>query len=286
MMIASYQKGRIVEVKKFRSPVRLGQDVFRNGLISEQTLDAAAESFVQFAHLNRKYKVQRGRSVATSAVREAKNKNQFIKYILEKSHLQIEVIDGTEEAQLIFQAVQNEIDLQRKNVLLIDIGGGSVEVTLSQNSKMKSTQSFPMGTVRILDQLKKRKLSEEGLKVLIGNFMPPLSKYIEKNISGLPMNFAIGTGGNLECMARLKLDLLHKTPNNYLTLEELVEITKRLTKINQQTRIEKLGLRPDRADVIVPAILIVKTILRQAGIEKLHIPCVGLRDGLLWSLVT
>ncbi len=286
MMIAAHHNGRIVEIKKFRSPVRLGRDVFENGSITEQTFKEVAETFLQFAHLNRKYKVHHGRSVATSAAREAKNGQQLVKYILEKSHIKVEIIDGIEEAKLIFKAVQKEIDLEGRHALLIDIGGGSVEVSLAQNAKMKVTQSFPMGTVRILDQLKKRKLNEKSLKILIGDFMPPLSHFIEKNISGLPMDFAVGTGGNLECMARLKLDLLHKTPNNYLTLNELVAIVEQLMNISIQTRIDKLGLRPDRADVIVPAILVVKTIMRQSSIDKIHIPCVGLRDGLLWSLIS
>jgi len=285
MMIASYENGRMIEIKKFRSPVRLGHEVFENGLISEKTLEAAVECFVLFAHLNQKYKVQSGRSVATSAVREAKNKNQFIKAILEESHIQIDVISGKEEAELIFHAVKNEIDLYQRNALLIDIGGGSVELTLTQNAKIKSTASFPLGTVRLLDHLKKRGLNEKSLKVLIGDLTANLSEHIAQNISALPMDFAVGTGGNLECMARLKLDLLEKTPNNYLTLPELVAISKKLSEISIQTRIEKLKLRPDRADVILPAILMVKTILRQSGINKIHIPCVGLRDGLLWSLI-
>ncbi len=286
MMIAEHRDGRIIELKKFRSPVRIGHDVFKDGYISEKTIESVLDTFKQFAHLNRKYNVILGRSVATSATREAKNGHHLVKAILEKSHIKVEIIDGIEEAQLIFQAVEHQVDLKNKNALLIDIGGGSVEVTLSQNAKLKTTKSFPMGTVRILDQMKKRNLDEKSIKILIGDLMPPLANYVEKNISGLNIAFAVGTGGNLECMARLKMDLLNKTPNNYITLKELVEISEKLLKINQQTRIEKLGMRPDRADVIIPAILVVKTIMRQAGTEKIHIPCVGLRDGLLWGLVT
>lgn len=285
MMIAEYRDGRIIELKKFRSPVRIGKDVFKDGSISEKTIEDVLETFKQFAHLNLKYHVSLGRSVATSATREAKNGQQLIKSILESSHIKVEIIDGTEEANLIFNAVENAVDLKNKNAVLIDIGGGSVEVTLSKNAKLKSTKSFPMGTVRILDQLKKRKLAESSLKVLIGDLMPPLSNYIEKNFAGLNLDFAVGTGGNLECMARLKLDLLHKTPNTYLTLQELAGLSDKLLKIDLPARVEKLGLRPDRADVIVPAILVVKTIMRQTGVEKIHIPCVGLRDGLLWGLV-
>lgn len=285
MMIASYDQGRITEIKKFRSPVRLGHDVFENGAISEKTMESAADAFIQFARLNRKYKVQAGRTVATSALREAKNKKQFIQFILERAHIKIEIIDGQEEAELIFQAVQNEIDLHHRNALLIDIGGGSVEVTLCQKAQIKVSQSFPVGTVRIIEQLKKRNLSEKSLKVLIGELAPPLCHYIEKNISSLPMDFAVGTGGNLECMARLKLDLLGKTPNSYLTLHELVEISEKISEMSLENRITKLELRPDRADVILPALLVVKCILRQAGVEKIHIPCVGLRDGILRSLI-
>ena len=146
------------------------------------------------------------------------------------------------------------------------------------------TQSFPIGTVRLLENLKKRNLTEGHLNVVIGDFIVPLVKFLEKEAAGISFDFAVGTGGNLEAMARLKLQILHKTPNTFVSLNELLEITDALRPFSIKDRIEKLKLRPDRADVIIPAMMVVKLVLRQAGIEKIQIPCVGLRDGLLSSV--
>ncbi|MCB0368446.1 MAG: hypothetical protein KDD45_03155 [Bdellovibrionales bacterium] len=290
MMIAEVSfKGQqphlIKTIKKIRSPVRLGKDVFLDQPISNKTLQESLDTFKHFKNINEKYKVSQCRAVATSALRESKNKDEFVKLIQKNTGIKIEIIDGIEEAQLIHLAVTRELDLTTSSNVLIDIGGGSVEVTFSKKGKLTSSKSFPIGTVRILDYLIKRNLTEENLKVIIGDFITPLTDYINKNRPHNHLSFAIGTGGNLECMARLKLDLLKKIPNTYLSLKELVTISDKIKNLSIQDRIQKLHLRPDRADVILPAILIVKTIMRHAEVDKIVIPCVGLRNGILWSMI-
>lgn len=271
--------------KKFRAPVRLGHDVFTSGYISPATLELAKSTFVQFAETNRLYQVQQCKAIATSACREAKNKSEFVDQILHASGIKIEVIDGTEEGRLIHLAVCKEVDLQNKKTMLIDIGGGSVEVTFSAGSQMKATKSFPMGTVRILENLANRKMNESHLNIIMGEFLNELSDHIYANCDNDPVDFAIGTGGNLESLGKLKVQLLNRTPNSFVTLIELTEIIERLRALSIKDRIDKLKLRPDRADVIVPAALVVQTILRQAETEKLVIPGVGLRDGIIWSMI-
>ncbi len=285
MMIAQQEAGQLLPFKKYRSAVRLGADVFRDGIISEETLILAEEAFVHFAHLNAKYGVHHCRAVATSATREAKNGLEFASRLEKKSKIKLEIIDSLEEAKLIFAAVKHEIPLENKNALLIDVGGGSVEVTHVANSHIQVSQSFPLGTVRLLEILQQKKMKESHLKVVLGDHLESLNHFIQKSLTGLNLEFAIGTGGNLDCMARLKLDLLKKTPNTYCTLEELHEISERLLQTSTKDRIEKWHLRPDRADVIVPAILVVKTIMRQCSLQKIMIPCVGLREGILWSML-
>lgn len=285
MIVGEVRDQHLRIVKKLRAPVRLGKDVFKDGRISNESLHAAEEAFRQFAHVNREFRVKACRAVATSAVREATNKDAFANTLRKEFRIPLEVIDGIEEARLIHTAVQREVDLSHKRLLLIDIGGGSVEITFSENGMMSATQSFPVGTVRMLQEASRRKLDERGLKVVMGEFIAPLSHYIESHAGHEPVELAVGTGGNIECLGRLKVQLLHKTPNTLVSLGELVEISDRLERLSVKDRIEKLELRPDRADVIVPAALLVKMVLRQAGVGKLLIPGVGLRDGLLWSLV-
>lgn len=271
-------------VKKFRAAVRLGHDVFTEGLITPATMEIAKATFHRYAETNRQLGVVRVRAVATSACREAKNGQQFIEQVLKSSGIKIEIIDGIEEGRLIHLAVRKELDLDNKKTMLIDVGGGSVEVTFSKGDKMLATKSFPMGTVRVLENLAKRQLTENHLNIIMGEFIGALGEHIYKNCDHDPVNFAIGTGGNLECLGQLKVQLLKKTPHTFLTLEELGEIIDRLRTFKVKERVEKLGLRPDRADVIVPAAMLVQTIMRQGETEKILIPGVGLRDGLIWSM--
>ncbi|AHZ86262.1 Exopolyphosphatase 1 [Bdellovibrio bacteriovorus] len=272
-------------VKKYRAAVRLGHDVFTQGVITPASLEIAKATFQRYALTNRELGVTKCRAVATSASREAKNQKEFVDLIYKTSGIKIEVIDGTEEGRLIHLAVRKELDLDNKKSMLIDIGGGSVEVTFSQGPKMIATKSFPMGTVRILENLAKRNLTENHMNIIMGEFIGALGEHIYKNCDHDPVDFAIGTGGNLECLGQLKGELLKKSPQTFLTLAELTEIIDRLRSLKVKDRIEKLHLRPDRADVIVPAAMLVQTIMRQAETEKILIPNVGLRDGLIWSML-
>lgn len=272
-------------LKKWRAPVRLGQDVFQSENISEETLDKAIKAFHKFKKINEKYNVQHCRAIATSALREAKNKAHFIDTIFKTTGFKIDLIDGLEEGRLIHAAVNREVLMERKSTLLIDIGGGSVEVTFSENGKIDTTQSFPMGTVRTLDLLKRKNLSEEQIEKIIEEYTPTLQNYIESSGFLGHLDFAIGTGGNIECLGELKIQLLKKIPNTYLTLKELEEIIIQLRKFSIKDRVKKLGLREDRADVIIPAALVVYEIMKLSSCFKLLIPRVGLRDGILWSTI-
>lgn len=284
MVIAEHNLSQLRLVKKFRFPIRLGADVFKEGKISAKNLKLSARTFKKFHDLTEKYGIKQMRAVGTSALREAKNSKAFIEFIRRKSGIQIETIDGVEEARLIHQAVRREINLDNHCALLIDIGGGSVELTFSENSMMTATHSFPLGTVRILEGMQKRKLSESQLGIVIGEFIPPLTHFIQSNDPGHPLSFCVGTGGNLEALGSLKPLLLNEQSPTYLSLKDLSEIISKLQKMSIKERIDKLHMRPDRADVILPAAMLVQTVMKQASLEKLLIPHVGLKEGLIWTL--
>lgn len=287
MMIAEVNgnNSQLNIVKKFRAPVRLGHDVFTSGTISVHTFELALSTFHQYAETNKEFNVSKVRAVATSACREAKNSKDFVAAVKKFSGIQIEVIDGTEEGRLIHLAVQKEVELNNKKSMLIDVGGGSVEVTFSRSGKILATKSFPMGTVRVLENLAKRKMNESHLSIIMGEFMAELGEHIHANVDHDPVDVAIGTGGNLECLGELKVRILGKTPNTFVTFDELGQIIDKLKSLSLKDRIDKLNLRPDRADVIMPAAVLVQTIMRQAETQKLIIPRVGLRDGLIWSMI-
>lgn len=285
MIVAEWLDNRFEILKKYRTPLRLGTDVFKNGIISEETLIKAEECFQEFSEVNKKMSVTKCRAVATSATREAKNRDHFLSRIHKASGINLEIIDGKLEAQLVFQAVHHQMNLHKKNALLIDVGGGSVEITFSEKGMIKKTSSFPLGTVRILQHLKERKMREAHIRIALGDLIRPVVDFFDRQLSGVAFDMAVGTGGNLECMAKLKTQLLFDVANESLLTNELGTIYEKLLRIPIRDRIDFLDMRPDRADVIVPATAVVELILRQAGIDKIAVPGVGLRNGLLHSMV-
>ncbi len=230
-----------------------------------------------------KMDVQNVRAVGTSALREAKNQTSFVELVRRKSGLKVEVIDGILEAELIHLAVKKEVHLENHRCLLIDVGGGSVELTLTDKSKILTTSSFPMGTVRTLEALKKRNLTENQLGLVMADYLPMISQFLNNRTQSV--EFAVGTGGNIEAFGKLKSILLKKDSRNFLLRDELDEIVQKVSTMTLKNRIEKLKLRPDRADVILPGLYLVQSCMKLAGVEQLYIPYVGLKDGLLWSLV-
>lgn len=284
MMIAQRQPHGFRILKKMRAPVRLGHDVFLTGAISKEAFHAVDEAFAAFTEAFHEEHLDDIKIVATSACREARNNHELVQYIQMRYGLEIEIIDGTEEGQLIHLAVQKALDLEKKDSVLIDIGGGSVEITFSQGPAIYATKSFPIGTVRLLESIKKRNLSERDIPILIGELLGPIEDHIRHNIRKLNLKFAIGTGGNLECLGHLRKDLLGEINSTHLSFLELKKIINMLYTKSYSQRVKELGLKPDRADVIIPAALVVDLIMRQCEVDRIYIPQVGLRDGIIWSL--
>ncbi|HRK08265.1 MAG TPA: hypothetical protein PLZ57_10885 [Pseudobdellovibrionaceae bacterium] len=279
------RRGQIHILKKYREGVRLGHDVFSGqGEISKKTLQRTVETFMKFRGFMREHGVKRVRAVATSALREAKNSAAVIQEIEKHSGVRVEVIDGLEEGLLIFQAISQKVVLKNRRSVMIDIGGGSVEISLAEGSKVLASQSFKLGTVRLLELLESRKLKEKHLAETIRDQFAPVRQYLREHLKGKVVDFAIGTGGNFECLGKLRVALLSKTSIYSMSRDELAELTEHLESMSFKERVQFLRLRPDRADVVVPAALVTLAIMDCVALDTLLIPHVGLRDGLLNSL--
>ncbi len=278
--------GDISVVKKVREPVRLGEDVFSNGEISDKTLEKATAAFVKFREHLKEGDVKLVKAVATSALREAKNREAFVASIKAASGIQIDVIDGIEEGRMIFGAVSHRVNLNDKVALLIDIGGGSVELSIADHGRPIATQSFKLGTVRLLQQIEKQGLQEKNLRPMIDGLMGPVRDFLKKETGSLHIDVAIGTGGNFETMGKLRVALLHKSSIFSMTAKEVGELAAHLETMSVKERIQFLRLRPDRADVIIPASHVTRAVMELAQVDILAIPYVGLRDGILNDLAT
>ncbi|MBL8078148.1 MAG: Ppx/GppA family phosphatase [Anaerolineales bacterium] len=280
---------QVETLENIRLPVRLGQDVFNLGKLQESTIQQAIEAFQHFRRVADDFEVTRIRAIATSAMREASNGYILIDRIAQAAKISIDVISGDEEARLIHRAVSDKIKLDGKRAVLIDIGGGSVEVTISENGNIVSTESYNMGTVRLLQQLDGGEKSGFSLfqnpkrpfAMLVREYAEAARKRIDREIGREKVDLCIGTGGNVEEIGKLRQKLLKQNSAEIVRLGELQELIEQINDLSVKDRIRKLKLRPDRADVILPAAIVLQLIARETGAKQIHIPNVGLKDGLL-----
>ena len=275
---------RVNTIENVRLPVRLGESVFRTGHLEEKTLQQTEEAFTHFRHMADRFHVRDLRAVATSAAREAANSALMLERVLRTSGIEIEIISGEEEARLIHTAVLHVLDLQNKRTLLIDIGGGSIEVTVSTGRTILSTDSFPMGTVRLLEKLNGTQNTKRQFGNLVREYAEAARFRIDQGLGDQQIQVCAGTGGNVEEIGRLRQKLLKAESDHFVTLSELEQLIERFESMTYEERMWKLKLRADRADVILPASIVLHLIAREAGIKQIAIPHVGLKDGILLDI--
>jgi exopolyphosphatase/guanosine-5'-triphosphate,3'-diphosphate pyrophosphatase len=267
-----------------REPVRLGGDVFDGSLIKPATIEKAVKAISNLLAFAKLHNAEKIRAVATSAVREAHNQKQFLAEVKEKTGLTVEVISGTEEGRLIHLAVSTAVDLSKGISVLLDIGGGSVEVSLVRNDELLITESIELGAVRMLPLLA-RPAGSKLLERFIRQAAEDILSQVREDISENNISTLIATGGNLEALGELKVYLKKGGDPHTVSAAELKEIVDQLAELTVEERIKKLELRPDRADVIYPASLVVKHIISYLKLETIIIPGVGLREGVLVELL-
>jgi exopolyphosphatase/guanosine-5'-triphosphate,3'-diphosphate pyrophosphatase len=281
----------IETIENIRLPIRLGGDAFTLGYLRENTIQQAVDGFLHFHRVASDFGVSKIRAIATSAMREASNSDILTERISRTSGIEVDVISGDEEARLIHLAVANEINLKNKRALLIDIGGGSVEVMISENETITSTESYKMGTVRLLQKLDEGKggkvpyhATKHPFSLLVREYAEAARRRIDHEIGDTRVNLCVGTGGNVEELGKLRQKLFDRSSDRQITLSELQDIIEKLSGMSIRERMRKFKLRPDRADVILPAAIVLQIIAREAKVREIAIPNVGLKDGLLLEM--
>jgi exopolyphosphatase/guanosine-5'-triphosphate,3'-diphosphate pyrophosphatase len=275
--------GSYQPVFNVRSPVRLGQDVFTKGVISAHTVDKMVETFNEFKEKLNAHAATDVKAVGTSALREATNRDAVLRAVQKGTGIEISIIGGEEEARLVHLAVKETVNLKNKVALLVDIGGGSVEVMLADDTTVLCTESYAMGSVRLLKILDE-KAGEERFNQLVTEYFDATQRRLEQEIGNQKIDVCVGTGGSIESIGELRKELFEKNSNQKVTAEELKALVKKLRGSSFEQRIQDLRLRPDRADVIVPAAIVLQKIVQQAGVTEVVIPGIGLKDGVLLEL--
>ena len=251
-----------------RVPIRLGQDSFTSGKISDKNIKRIIQSMNAFMLLMKVHGVKDYLVFATSALRSATNGNKVAKKVLEKSGIKIEIIDGKKEAKIISNINVFETIDREKIFLYVDVGGGSTEFSILEKGKYLNSKSFKIGTVRLLNNSVTQKTWEN------------VESWIKKNTECFPEVYLLGTGGNINKLHKMA-DIKEDQPINCFTLKALYN---KLISLTYEERIIKLGLNPDRSDVILPAAkLFIKT-LNWSGAKFVYVPKVGLCDGMVREL--
>ncbi|NQV49643.1 MAG: exopolyphosphatase [Candidatus Marinimicrobia bacterium] len=248
-----------------RMPIRLGADVFKNQKISALKEEQLTSTMIAFSHLLKAYLPFDYRACATSAMREAENGLSIAERIQQESGLDLRIIDGGEEAEMILASHIAETLTPGYAYLYIDVGGGSTELTYFANNERLVSKSFAIGTVRLLNE-----------QVGSSSWRAMKAWVIKKRPKNVMVN-AIGSGGNMNKIFRLSSSK-NDEPVSY---NEVLRIDKLLTDHNMEERVRLLHLRPDRADVIIHASNIFRSIMMWAEIDAIFVPQFGLADGLV-----
>lgn len=256
----SFKKNTLIRV-----PLRLGDDAFLDHKISPKKIDDLVKTMTAFKSLMDVYKVSTYLACATSAMREAENGTEIIKMIKDKTNLDLEIIEGKREANIIYaNHIEENLDA-KKSYLYIDVGGGSTELSVFVNKRLVASKSFNIGTIRILDNQDKAETWQE-MKEWIKNHTKEI-----KNFAG------IGTGGNINKLFRMS----GTKEDEPLTFLKLKKMYLELSSYSLKERIAVLKLNPDRADVIIPACEIYLTLMKWAAIKQIYVPKVGMVDGII-----
>jgi exopolyphosphatase/guanosine-5'-triphosphate,3'-diphosphate pyrophosphatase len=251
-----------------RIPIRLGEDVFTTGIISEKNKNRMCEAMQAFQLLMNVNGVEKFKACATSAMREASNSKEIINSIFDKTGLKIDIIDGKTEAEIISSTDLDQFIKNDKSYLYVDVGGGSTEFTFFLNGELIDSKSFKLGTVRLLDN----KVED--------NVWNDAKKWIKKTSEHLNQVTLIGSGGNINKIFKMS----GKREGKSLSYVYLKSYYNFLNQMNYDERISELDLNPDRADVIIPATKIYLKAMKWSHAKKIYVPKIGLSDGIIKSL--
>ncbi len=276
------EEGDFTTLAAERRPVRLGHSVFLSGVLDSLAMDEAVAALSDFKRQMDTFEVEHSRTVATSAVRESKNGNEFVNRIRKETDLELEVISGSEEARLVHVAVATRIPLGSRKWLLVDLGGGSVEVSLVDEHGAYWSESHTMGSVRLLEELTDAGADPGRFRRLLAEYISVLK--VPAMADGQQVAGYIATGGNIEALAKLAgfEDEIGVTRLPIDTLRSLIE---QLARLSYRQRVDELGLRDDRADVILPAAMVYERLGELCQASEILVPHVGIKEGVLYDLV-
>jgi len=265
------ENGKLIQTKKtslVRVPIRLGEDVFTKGIISEANKARMLDAMQAFTLLMKTHYVAAYKACATSAMREASNGRDIVKYLYKQTGISINIIDGKDEAAIIALTDLHTLISSNRVYLYVDVGGGSTEFTLYSQGKTIVSKSFKLGTVRLLNEQVKPEMWDN------------VKHWIKKHTKEYDKISLIGSGGNINSIYKYSGKKVGK-PLSYFYLSSYYQNIKNYT---YQERIKHFNMNSDRADVVLPATKIYLSAMKWAKAKNMYVPKIGLSDGIIKSL--
>ena len=257
-----------IKESMIRMPLRLGHDAFTENIISDETCNKFVSTMHGFGSLIQAYDPISFKACATEAMRQATNGLDLVKRVKEETGINLNIITGKEEADIIISTHIDRYVQTDQHCLYVDVGGGSTELTIIKNKKTLFSKSFSIGSVRLLEEQ------------VTADDWSMMKEWIVDKTSTITNIQSIGSGGNINKI----LTLLEKSKGKSVTIQEIKSIIKKIKPFSIYDRIVKLGLRPDRADVIVHAGKIYSKCMKWSGANNMIVPQVGLADGMVSQL--
>ena len=257
-----------------RVPLRLGFDVFTSGKLSDKKAEQLKRLMKAFGQLMKIYEVNKYRACATSAMRDASNGIEIIKKIKKATGIKVEIIDGKEEAFIIYNNHVECIQDRTGNIAYVDVGGGSTEINLLANGHLISSKSYNIGTVRLLNHSVEKDIWSQ------------MENDLRQSIEGLSSIDIIGSGGNINKLYRLASLSDNEKAEKRLSIQSLKLIYEELLPLTPEERMSIYNLKQDRADVIVPAAEVFLKISEITNANFIYVPVIGLSDGIIDELYT
>ncbi|MCI7089637.1 MAG: Ppx/GppA family phosphatase [Prevotella sp.] len=255
-----------------RIPLRLGKDVFTLGEISEERQRMMMCMIKSYKQLMKLYNVSQYRACATAAMRDARNGEKILKKIRKETGIDIEILAGSEEAKILYNNSIESAESVSGNYAYVDVGGGSTEISLLSNGLLVGSCSYNIGTLRLLSGA----VSQDTIE----NMRTDLQAYAEK----YPGITIIGSGGNINKLSRMFHESSKKSRHNILPVKNLQQIHDELKPLTIEERISQYSLKPDRADVIIPAAEIFLNVAKSLNCTEIHVPNISLADGIIDTL--
>jgi len=258
----------VKKISYTRIPLRLGEEVFEDGKISNKKAIDFVKTIKAFRLISEIFEVSELRACATSAMREASNGLEIKELIKKETNVDIEIISGNEEADLIFGTFFL-LDFDKNiSFIVIDVGGGSTEVSVFEKGERVAAKSFEIGTIRLL----KAKVNE--------NIWKDIHSWIANHVDLETVHQIFATGGNINKVHKM-LGAQHMET---ISVRKMKELREEINELTVDQRVERFQLKPDRADVIVPAMDIYLYIMKELKCKNIIVPKIGLSDGMIYDM--